>query len=111
MCPAVSRGLRAVRTGRPAQYLDGGRDLHGTRRGASELCPRSRGACESADVPGHLLCAPQYLEGCELFERGGRRNTLMAAEIFTALAGAHQSFALAHAGLAKALTFLGTYYV
>jgi adenylate cyclase len=58
------------------------------------------------DLPAYA----QYLEASELYERGGRRNTSAAVDIFASIVGANGEFALAHTGLAKALTFLGTYY-
>jgi adenylate cyclase len=57
-----------------------------------------------------LRAYAQYLLACELYERGGRSNTLLAVEAFGAIVALYPDFALAHAGLAKALTFLETYY-
>ncbi len=52
----------------------------------------------------------RYLEAIEYYERGGRQNTLAAVALFSALLSSNPNFALAHVGLAKAMTFLGTYY-
>jgi DNA-binding winged helix-turn-helix (wHTH) protein/Flp pilus assembly protein TadD len=51
-----------------------------------------------------------YLKGCELFDRGGRENTRSAIATFSAVVDAEPTFGLAHAGAAKSLTFLATYY-
>jgi len=51
-----------------------------------------------------------YLEACELFERGGTRNTSRAAMMFGEVCAADPSFAPAQVGAAKAIGFLGIYY-
>lgn len=51
-----------------------------------------------------------YLEACDLFERGGTRNTARAVALFGEVAAADPAFAPAHVGRAKALAFLGLYY-
>jgi len=62
------------------------------------------------DLEFDLTAYGTYLEACELYERGGRHNTSLAVMLFRSAVDAFPRFALAHAGLAKALTFLGTYY-
>jgi DNA-binding winged helix-turn-helix (wHTH) protein/Tfp pilus assembly protein PilF len=52
----------------------------------------------------------RYLEACELFERGGTRNTSRAATMFGDVCAADPGFAPAQAGAAKAIGFLGIYY-
>lgn len=51
-----------------------------------------------------------YLEGAALFDRGHKPNTKAAAAKFQHILAADPRFALAHVGLAKAMTFLRTYY-
>lgn len=51
-----------------------------------------------------------YLRACELFDRGGRENTSSAISLFSSVVAADPTFALGHAGVAKAMTFLATYY-
>ncbi|MGZ8312795.1 MAG: TPR end-of-group domain-containing protein [Allosphingosinicella sp.] len=51
-----------------------------------------------------------YLEACELFDRGGTRNTSEAATLFASVSEAAPEFAPARVGLAKALAFLAIYY-
>src|SRR5262245_58884459 len=51
-----------------------------------------------------------YLSACELFERGGRRNTLAAIASLASVLETQPGFALAHAAMAKALAFLSLYY-
>jgi adenylate cyclase len=51
-----------------------------------------------------------YLEAAALFDRGHKSNTRAAAERFRQILDSDPDFALAHVGLAKALTFLETYY-
>jgi DNA-binding winged helix-turn-helix (wHTH) protein/Tfp pilus assembly protein PilF len=52
-----------------------------------------------------------YLEACEYYERGGRHCTEAAVGLFTRVIRSDPGFSLAHVGLAKSLTFLGTYYL
>lgn len=68
--------------------------------------PHLDGSSDEFDLPTYAA----YLEACKLYERGGRGNMAMAVAQFAAITETHPSFAMAHAGLAKALTFLGTYY-
>lgn len=51
-----------------------------------------------------------YLEGCDLFDRGGTQNVAKAISLFTSIVEAEPEFAPAQVGLAKALAFFGTYY-
>jgi len=51
-----------------------------------------------------------YLEGAALFDRGHKSNTKAAAAKFQQVLALDPEFALAHVGLAKAMTFLRTYY-
>ena len=74
------------------------------------------------DEPLNVQCAltpamPLSLEGYaayiaaqDLGERGGSQNLQAAAVMFADLIRAHAGFAPAHAGLARALAFLATYY-
>jgi len=55
-------------------------------------------------------CYAAYLEAAALFDRGHRSNTRASAEKFRAILSRNSDYAPAHAGLAKALTFLKTYY-
>jgi adenylate cyclase len=72
---------------------------------------RAEGTSLDAGRPSAGLQAyVTYLEACELFERGGTRNTSDAAARFAAALEEDPSFALAHVGLAKSLAFLGVYY-
>ena len=57
-----------------------------------------------------LDCYTMHLEGMALFDRGHRSNTKAAAAKFRQIIAANPEFAPAHVGLAKALTFLKTYY-
>jgi DNA-binding winged helix-turn-helix (wHTH) protein len=57
-----------------------------------------------------LECYAVYLEGCALFDRGYKFNTKAAEAQFRRAIALNPEFAPAHAGLAKALTFLKTYY-
>jgi tetratricopeptide (TPR) repeat protein len=57
-----------------------------------------------------LDCYTLYLEGMALFDRGHRSNTKAAAATFRKVLAINPEFAPAHTGLAKALTFLKTYY-
>jgi DNA-binding winged helix-turn-helix (wHTH) protein/tetratricopeptide (TPR) repeat protein len=52
----------------------------------------------------------EYLRASELYDRGGRKNMSAAVALFTSILEKAPHFALAHAALAKALTFLGVYY-
>ena len=63
---------------------------------------------DSADLS--LQCYAMYLEACALFDRGHRSNTAAAAARFREILEVDPQFAPAHVGLAKALTFLKTYY-
>ena len=49
----------------------------------------------------------RYLEACDLFERGGTRNTGRAAALFGEAAAVDPAFAPARVGRAKAIAFLG----
>lgn len=60
--------------------------------------------------PFNLEHYTMYLEGSALFDRGHKSNTKAAAAKFRQILDADPQFALAHVGLAKALTFLRTYY-
>ena len=51
----------------------------------------------------------RYLEACDLFDRGGTRNTGDAAAAFGAIVATDSGFAPARVGLAKALAFLAIY--
>jgi len=57
-----------------------------------------------------LECYAMYLEGSALFDRGHKSNTKAAAAKFREILTLNPAFAPAHVGLAKALTFLKTYY-
>lgn len=73
---------------------------------------RAAKADEGADgaAPFDLDCYAMYLEGAALFDRGHKNNTVAAAQAFRDILDVRSDFALAHVGLAKALTFLKTYY-
>lgn len=60
--------------------------------------------------PVELRSYASYVEACELYERGGRLNTTKAISLFESVVSTEPDFAPAHAGLAKAITFLNTYY-
>ena len=64
----------------------------------------------AADAATDLACYAMYLEGAALFDRGHKSNTRAAAAVFQSILTLDPEFALAHMGLAKALTFLNTYY-
>lgn len=64
--------------------------------------PRS----DSFDLSHYAL----YLEGCELFERGGSRNTSNAAGKFGGVCAVDPGFVPARVGAAKSIAFLGIYY-
>ena len=51
-----------------------------------------------------------YVEGSELFFRGGPRNVRLAADIFAGILNADPDHAPAYAGLAKSLFFLDRYF-
>jgi len=51
-----------------------------------------------------------YLEGCELFFRGGRRNVSGAIETFNTILESDPGYAPAHAGLARSLFFMDFYF-
>ncbi len=51
-----------------------------------------------------------YLDACELFFLGGRRNVGLAADAFTGILDRNPGHALAWAGLAKSLFFLDRYF-
>ena len=64
-------------------------------------------------LPAEALDLQQYaayLEACDLFDRGGTRNTGRSVALFGKVAAADPAFAPAHVGRAKALAFLGIYY-
>jgi DNA-binding winged helix-turn-helix (wHTH) protein len=70
-----------------------------------------RGAFLDDDDEGVSLQAfADFLTACDLFERGGRRNTHCAIDLLTAVIDAAPRFALAHAELAKVLAFMALYY-
>jgi DNA-binding winged helix-turn-helix (wHTH) protein/Flp pilus assembly protein TadD len=83
----------------------------GYRLLASVTCaPAGAASKPSPQNPVSLDGYANYLVAVDLYERGGRQNTEAAVEMFTQIVRAHSEFALAHVGLAKALTFLETYY-
>jgi DNA-binding winged helix-turn-helix (wHTH) protein/Flp pilus assembly protein TadD len=51
-----------------------------------------------------------YLKACEFLDCGGRENVQSAIALFLNVIEADPTFALAHAGAAKAMTFCNTYY-
>jgi DNA-binding winged helix-turn-helix (wHTH) protein/Flp pilus assembly protein TadD len=51
-----------------------------------------------------------YLGAVELYDRGGRQNTLRASQLLGEILAGNPDFALAHVAQAKALTFLASYY-
>ncbi len=51
-----------------------------------------------------------YLDGCELFFRGGRENVTRAVECFTGILDTNPNYALAYAGLTKSLFFMDYYF-
>ena len=61
-------------------------------------------------APFDLRVYASYLEACDLFERGGTRNTCQAASQFASLVSAAPDFAPAHVGTAKSLAFLALFY-
>jgi len=74
---------------------------------------------ENEDQPGsperdpatlNLEHHAMYLEGAALFDLGHKSNTKAAAAKFREILERDPEFARAHAGLAKALAFLTTYY-
>lgn len=65
---------------------------------------------ELLDEPVELRAYAAYIEACELYERGGRLNTTRSISLFESVIATEPEFALAHAGLAKAITFLNAYY-
>lgn len=68
------------------------------------LAPESAAGFEDLD---HYVA---YVEGCELFFRGGGRNVARAAEAFSGILEADPGHALATAGLARSLFFLDRYF-
>lgn len=76
-----------------------------------QLAPDPR---SDEDADGDLVfdldCYSKYLEGMSLFDRGHQTNTRAAEATFRSIIAARPDFAPAYAGLAKALTFLRTYY-
>jgi DNA-binding winged helix-turn-helix (wHTH) protein len=64
------------------------------------------GSGSTLNLDHYTLC----LEGAALFDRGYKSNTRAAAAKYEQVLAADPQFALAHVGLAKALTFLTTYY-
>ena len=62
----------------------------------------------SAEVT--LQCYAMYLDAAALFDRGHKSNTIAAAAQFREVLRLDPTFAPAHVGLAKSLTFLKTYY-
>jgi len=77
---------------------------------ADPLPHRAGGALASLGTNFDLGAYCAYLEGQELFERGGRGNTARAVARFDAALKAEPDFALAHVGRAKSLAFLAVYY-
>jgi DNA-binding winged helix-turn-helix (wHTH) protein/Flp pilus assembly protein TadD len=71
---------------------------------------RTGGAFASLGTNFDLSAYCAYLEGQQLFERGGRANTARAAARFGEAVDAEPGFALAHVGRAKSLAFLAVYY-
>ena len=71
---------------------------------------RSGGALSGLGENFDLAAYCAYLEGQQLFERGGRGNTARAAARFAQALDAEPGFALAHVGRAKSLAFLAVYY-
>jgi DNA-binding winged helix-turn-helix (wHTH) protein/Flp pilus assembly protein TadD len=71
---------------------------------------RTGGAFASLGTNFDLSAYCAYLEGQQLFERGGRANTARAAARFGEAIAAEPGFALAHVGHAKSLAFLAVYY-
>jgi DNA-binding winged helix-turn-helix (wHTH) protein len=77
------------------------------KAGESAEAPESNGGDDAAR---ELECYGIYLEGAALSDRGHKSNTKAAAAKFQQILSADPEFALAHVGLAKALTLLRTYY-
>ena len=73
------------------------------------LIPADGGQAETV-IEFDLRRYASYLEACDLFDRGGTRNTNEAASLFASIAEAEPDFSPAQVGLAKALAFLGLYY-
>jgi DNA-binding winged helix-turn-helix (wHTH) protein/Flp pilus assembly protein TadD len=70
--------------------------------------PADDGRDETAGFSlGDYVC---YLEACERFERGGRRNTETAVALLADVLASAPGFAPAQVGMAKALTWVGAYY-
>ncbi|HJS39881.1 MAG TPA: winged helix-turn-helix domain-containing protein [Sphingomicrobium sp.] len=67
-------------------------------------------AASGRDGVFNLDCYAAFLEAAALFERGHKTNTRAAAEKFRAILERNPDYAPAHVGLAKAVTFLKTYY-
>ena len=63
-----------------------------------------RSFSEEESFNPHVYAA--YLTACDFHERGGAANTRHAIALFTSVLRADPSFAPAHVGLAKALSFL-----
>ncbi len=63
-----------------------------------------------SSTPLDLDAYAAYLDGCEMFFRGGPQNVTLAAEAFTDILETHPHHALALAGLAKSLFFLDKYF-
>jgi DNA-binding winged helix-turn-helix (wHTH) protein/Tfp pilus assembly protein PilF len=74
------------------------------------LPARAGGAVASLGTNFDFGAYCDYLEGQQLFERGGRGNTARAAEHFARALEAAPEFGLAHVGRAKSLAFLAVYY-
>ena len=70
----------------------------------ASLTPPAGAAGFDLDVYASCLAA------CDLYERGGRHNTLSAIALYSSATGRRPDYAPAHAGLARALTFYGAYY-
>lgn len=51
-----------------------------------------------------------FIDATDLCERGGRQNLEAAISLFSELTRTHAGFGPAHAGLARGLAFLATYY-
>jgi len=84
------------------------------KRGYRLKCDVARAADDLHELPSgdvfELRHYADYLEACELFERGGTRNTSRAAAMFGKVCTADPGFAPAQVGAAKAIAFLGIYY-
>ena len=80
----------------------------------TELTSPSSGSGDAAEYDERPLfdlhSYALYLEGAALFDRGHKSNTKAAEMTFRRILERNPDFAIAHVGLAKAITFLTTYY-